>query len=167
MLVYHPAFDANHCGYRLLALLHRSEGEIPIQVLKLLDFYYLFPGLLKRIKPWPSELKQYRKVVSSVPEPYENVASLSRTYFELSAIQDAAIAHLVGKGLLLESAMREGVASLVDEAVPAPLIAQIEADSFVQQPVFQVLSKGLTTVNWHGKAGLKARSGLMEYRYDA
>ncbi|EAQ5910900.1 hypothetical protein FEF66_23465, partial [Salmonella enterica] len=64
MLIYHPIFDANHCVFRTLLLLQeQSSCEIDIELFRLMDFYMLFPSLLKSIKPFPSELRSYKKEV--------------------------------------------------------------------------------------------------------
>ncbi|MDX2353240.1 ABC-three component system middle component 5 [Stutzerimonas xanthomarina] len=51
MLMYHPAFDANHCLYRIVSILRATDDQqISWPLLRMLDFYYLFPGQLKNIK---------------------------------------------------------------------------------------------------------------------
>ena len=62
MLIYHPVHDINHCLYRILALLEISKHkEIDWELIKLMDFYVLFPHQLKNIKPFPMELIKHKE----------------------------------------------------------------------------------------------------------
>ncbi|MFM9745688.1 ABC-three component system middle component 5, partial [Streptomyces brasiliscabiei] len=54
MLMYHPAQDVNHCVFRLLLILEHTEHEkLNTDVYRLIDFYTLFPSLLKLLKTLP------------------------------------------------------------------------------------------------------------------
>jgi len=62
MLIYHPVHDINHSLFRTLMILEVSKAEeIGLELFRLIDFYTIFPHLIKEIKPFPNELKDYKK----------------------------------------------------------------------------------------------------------
>lgn len=48
MLIYHPAYDAYHCVFRMLLIAERVSG-IEVEKARILDFYLVFPGMVKKI----------------------------------------------------------------------------------------------------------------------
>ena len=51
MLVYHPIYDSYHCIFRILCILHDiQQVDIEVDLIRILDFYVLFPSRLKNIK---------------------------------------------------------------------------------------------------------------------
>lgn len=59
MLVYHPAYDAYHCLFRMMAIMENTN-RLEIDKLKILDFYILFPALLSEVK-MPREFIKIKK----------------------------------------------------------------------------------------------------------
>ncbi|HGA8765958.1 TPA: ABC-three component system middle component 5, partial [Salmonella enterica subsp. enterica serovar Virchow] len=45
MLIYHPAYDAYHCLFRMIALIDHVN-EIEVDKARILDFYLIFPALV-------------------------------------------------------------------------------------------------------------------------
>ena len=98
MLVYHPIYDVNHCLYRMLLVLEASvHAEFQWDMFKLLNFYLLFPHLLKDIKPLPAELRSYKKIIEIIPDSYEEVPNAKRTLFDLNSLQNTAAMNLLAK----------------------------------------------------------------------
>lgn len=167
MLVYHPAFDANHCAYRLIHILIYSENEyLDWEKLRLADFYYLFPCLLSSIKPLPKSLSKARKYFSNIPVPYENIPNPKRIFFDLRDIQNSTIASLISKQIIDRDLFCMGKVSIVKENVPESLVSSFEENIISSEKWFVSLVNGIQEVEISGSKGLKARSGLMEYRYD-
>ena len=167
MLMYHPAFDANHCLYRIVSILHAS-GDAPISwpLLRMLDFYYLFPSQLKNIKPWPSEIRKMKAQALKIPDQFENLTSPSRTFFELETFQKTAALELISKGVLSKSSFDKGIMELEPDSLPSAYTDLLGTDHFLKSDAFEVITKGLTSVAFSGANGLKYRTGLMEYVYD-
>ena len=166
MILYHPAKDINHCIYRMICLLTNLKVGVSTEQLRLLDFYYSFPHLLKEIKPWPSDIKEYKKFVTKVPESFEKITNKKRLFFEMSEIQKTSIALLHAKGLVNDSLFRSGTIVLVNDSVPSKLRDVIENDPFLKTDLFRTITVGLTKTIWNGKQGLKFRTGILEYKYD-
>lgn len=166
MILYHPAKDVNHCIYRTLSMLLYIESTLKFEHFRLLDFYYCFPHLLKEIKPWPVDIKEYKKYISNIPDPYEKISNKKRLFFEMIQVQKTSLAILHAKGIIKNDEYRAGQIVLDRESVPQQLINKIEKDKFMDSEVFKTLTIGLMSTVWEGKKGLKFRTGLLEYKYD-
>jgi len=98
MLIYHPVYDVNHCLYRMLLILENStQDDFDWDTLKLLDFYTLFPQLLKNIKPMPVSLRAFSKVIKQIPDAYEALPNAKRILFDLGNLQNTAMMNLLAK----------------------------------------------------------------------
>ncbi|MDH0747970.1 hypothetical protein N5D61_16690 [Pseudomonas sp. GD03842] len=166
MLIYHPAFDANHCVYRIVSILSATQKDISWPLLRILDFYYLFPGQLKKLSPWPKEIQKYKSLVKQVPDEYESITNPARVFFDLESFQKTAILELIAKGVLSKSSFDQGVMKLESESISQDYKVNLVSDPFVNSPAFKVITEALPVVQFGGMNGLKKRSGLMEYIYD-
>ena len=167
MLIYHPAQDVNHCVYRTLLLLeHTVHNDIEIDLYRLLDFYILFPHLLKQITPLPAELRTYKKFLMWIPEPYETMRNTKRIIHELEPLQTAALQNLLAKQLIDLESFKSKKIRRTEEPLPDKLLASIKSSKSADEEWFRLIINELPTINFGGKKGLKKRTGLMEFRYD-
>lgn len=166
MLLYHPYKDSNHCAFRILSILNKLDSEIQLDQLKLIDFFYLFPHFLKDIKPWPRELKAFRKHLNDFGEPYENTPNKKKMFFDIEVIQNQALLKLASRELISVDKLKKRSVELDKIKIPNELISQIQEDKFNNGNILTVLVDGLCNIPWSGENGLKMRSGLMEYKYD-
>ena len=167
MLIYHPVHDINHCIYRLLRFLEKSDHErFQWDQLRLLDFYSMFPHLLKNITPFPRELRAYKKVLSRIPVSYESIPNDKRVFHEMMPIQNTALHNLIAKNLVDSEEFKAGLISRTSEPIPKRLESTISEDTIAEEEWFMFLVNELPLIDFDGKKGLKYRSDLMEYRYD-
>jgi len=167
MLIYHPAHDINHCIYRMLLVLESSKAEVlDWQVFRMMDYYILFPHLLKKIDPFPAALRAYKKILKEIPDAYEVIQNNRRIFFELENIQYTAIQNLTAKGLVCSEKFREGLVCRSSSEMPEKIAEAFNADERLNQEWFRFVVNELPFIDFDGKKGLKARSQLMEYRYD-
>lgn len=167
MLIYHPIEDVNHCVFRSLLLLQQTNlAEIDFELYKLLDFYILFPHMLKRIEPFPRELTRYKKVISKIPEPFEAMRNTGRVLYELEGLQNVAIQNLLAKELIDYDSFMLNQLKRTQNPLPDILAAAIKSASQVKKEWFDFVVNELPQVDFSGKSGLKKRTGLMEFRYD-
>lgn len=167
MLIYHPAFDASHCVYRLLAILIGVKGNsVSWDVLRVLDYFYLFPSQLKKIEPWPTSIREYRNKVKKIPDQFEDISNSARLFFDLREFQRSAILELVAKDIVDKDGFERGEINLKKDVLPNEFIDFVLSDEFVKGEAYEVISRALPEVEFNGASGLKNRSGLMEYRYD-
>ncbi len=167
MLMYHPVQDANHCVFRILLLLEKSiHEEIDIELYRLLDFYILFPHLLKKISPLPAELRAYKRLLREVPEPFESMLNTKRIIHELGSLQTVALHNLLAKKLIDIDSFKANRLKRTDEQLPEELMSLIDSSDKAQKEWFRMVVNELPIVDFEGKNGLKKRTGLMEFRYD-
>lgn len=167
MLIYHPVFDANHCVFRTLLLLQEQNNcEIDIELFRIMDFYVLFPSLLKSIKPFPNQLAKYKKAVHLINDPYEKIKNPNRIFLELRRIQSIAFHHLLSKHLIDMESFENGKIKKTDTSLPESLLASINKTKYKNCEWFTLISSELKKIEFYGASGLKKRTGLMEYRYD-
>ena len=167
MLIYHPAFDANHAMYRIVSILNAaSNTSISWPLLRIMDFYYLFPGQLKNIKPWPRAMQKFKSHAAKIPDQFEDLTNPARTFFELQLFQKTATLELIAKGILSKSSFKNDLMVLELSSLPSTYIDLVEADDFLKSDAFKIITKELPAIKFNGPNGLKSRSGLMEYVYD-
>lgn len=167
MLIYHPVHDINHCIYRILRFLEVSDhSEFSWEQLRLLDFYSLFPHLLKKIVPFPRELVAYKKILTRIPEAYESMPNDKRIFHEMMSIQNTAIHNLIAKNLIDSGQYSDQIVSRSKIDLPENLSYVLSSDPIIGEDWYLFLVNELPLVDFGGKKGLKSRSDLMEYRYD-
>ncbi len=165
--MYHPAQDINHCIYRLILILEKSKHlSINVDTYRILDFYTLFPYLLKLIKPLPQVLSKHRSKFKDIQEPYESLINTKRILFELEVLQSVCIQNLLAKNLLDKTAYEKGFLKRSNVELPEQLQNELQVARLANEEWFMVLVDELPQAKFKGNAGLKARTGLMEYRYD-
>ena len=68
MLIYHPALDAYHCVFRVLALLSECK-EMEKDRLQILDFVLCFPSVVSAFRLPPGSTAA-KKAVATSDSPY-------------------------------------------------------------------------------------------------
>ncbi|MCP3848894.1 MAG: hypothetical protein GY694_01460 [Gammaproteobacteria bacterium] len=167
MLMYHPAQDVNHCVYRTLTILETSEHEqITTDVFRLIDFYTVFPYLLKLISTLPTPVHRYKKEFNDIPEPFESLKNTKRILHELERLQSIAFQNLLAKDLIEREAFEKGFLKRTDKELPESFTKAVGESRLSKLGWFKVLTNQFPKAKFVGNSGLKARTGLMEYRYD-
>lgn len=167
MLIYHPVYDLNHSLFRALMILEISEHkEISLDLFRIIDFYTIFPHLIKEIRPFPNELRAYRKVLNEIPDSYERIGNIKRIMFELEGVQTTALQNLLAKDLIDYQAFKSKLISRTGIALSENLNQSIKESNTAQEEWFLMLVNEFCGLKLKGSSGLKSRSGLMEYRYD-
>lgn len=163
MVIYHPAYDVHHCSYRLLHLLSSVENySVSRDALRLMDFYYVYPHLLKSVE-LPRVLAKFSGAIMNISDPFEFTPNPKGLFFDLSRIQDVALLALQQK-MIIEISSGEVV--LFSEPLPEFLVSTFQSDNFSHSDFFQGLIEVFPKLKLDGKSGFKSKSGLMEYRYD-
>lgn len=164
MIIYHPAYDVNHCSYRILNILYAvKDNKIHCDMLKIINFYYVYPHLLKRMKSFPKPLNYQANKIKNISDSFELTPSPSNLFFEMSSTQEAAILSLLQRSLIN---IDRNTVNLAKENLPNELIQAFKIDKFTKSDLFKILVECLPKAKLDGDNGLKAKSGLMEYKYD-
>ena len=85
---------------------------------------------------------------------------------ELEAIQTTAIQNLMAKNIIEIDSYQNKSLKRTEELLPESIYEIIMNNAVVKEEWFRMLINEFPNVTFFGKKGLKARSGLMEYRYD-
>jgi hypothetical protein len=165
MLVYHPAYDAHHCLFRLVTILE-SRQSIEIDRLRILDFVLCFPAVIDAFK-LPQNAASIRKAAKLSKNVYRTPLNLRTTFGSLSASQDGALACLAAAGFVSKEGLASGLAVRTPTAVPAELLQHCNKLRNHETLFFMQILPLFIEIPLLGHNGLKARSGLLEYRYDS
>lgn len=167
MLSYHGAFDLNHSIYRMLRLLeHHPEKSLAWDTFRILDYYCLFPHELKKLD-WPRSIQKFKARFSYAETKYNKISNRRHLFHQLELIEDISARSLASKGFIDADALLRGTLSRTDKSLPADLETVIQRNDDAEDALVTFLAQNLSQVPLFGEKGLKARSGLLEHRYDA
>ncbi len=167
MLVYHPAFDLYNCIFRMLQLLnYTKEEEVHFDKLRIWDFYLTFPNLIYDMS-FPRELRPLKAVFKEKNNPYEHITDQKQIFermknFQLSAVKCLASYGFVDSELISKKRIRK-----TGKAVPIELLNKLNDLSTQKGNIIKLLTGDLVELPLHGAQGLKARTGLIEFKYDS
>lgn len=164
MLIYHPAYDAYHCVFRML-LIAEHVKNLETDKARLLDFYLVFPGVVRKIR-LPDSLRELRAQAKKVVNVYREPVSEASTFQEMRHIQEAALRSIAASGLLNMGAFAAGYISRSNASIPSSLDEKLKTFLDEGGAVARGVLKGLSAIPLLGHDGLKHRTQLMEYRYD-
>lgn len=165
MLIYHPALDAYHCVFRVLAVLSECDA-VEKDRLQILDFVLCFPSVASAFRLPPGSAAA-KKAMAMSGSPYRAPINPRGMFMSLTKTQDAAIACLEAAALLRRDQANEVDVKRADALLPSELKERVNALKELEAPFFQDMLPLLLSLPLRGPDGLKARSGLAEYRYDA
>lgn len=164
MLIYHPAYDAYHCLFRMLAILERT-GRVEVDKLKILDFYILFPSMLSDIK-MPRNFIGIKKIASGIYNQYHDPINPKVAFKEMRYIQEAAIKCMLAAGYIISEDLDSGYVQRSKKELPSEIALKMKSFLDDKEPFSSFITNDLSTFHLAGPDGLKARTQLMEYRYD-
>lgn len=167
VLIYHQHHDTYHCIIRMLSTLSILDGKsIEFPKLRIIDFYFVFPHLIADIQlPRIKGIAKLKKASKSFSMPYEILPDKKRLFSEMGDFQIQAIHILRAKQIIRES---EYGKIFSDIHFANEKIDMLLAESrYLQNDFYSELVETFQEIPLLGKNGLKKRTGLMEYRYDA
>lgn len=165
MLLYHPAFDTYHSAFRLLLLMWNSQDtEFHFARLRILDFYLLFPAELESMS-FPKSLLREKARWKKLRSRYNQITDARRVFDELASFQSSGMQTLLSTGLVAQKGQSD-VVTLLREKLPEQLVNHLESGSVAHADLLKLLTGAFKTIDLYGQDGLKARTGLFEYRYD-
>lgn len=169
-IVYQEAFDPYHAAFRILRLrsIAPTGPALATDHVRVLDFYLVFPFRLKAFK-FKQPHVRFRKMLKSYDDarPYGSLPDDRILMDRMRPMQMAALATLARRDLIDRAALASDKIIWVDTQ-PDPDLAEAIAARNADHPVLgEVLSFLITEYDTTGPDGIKARSGLIEHRYDA
>lgn len=164
MLIYHPAYDAYHCVFRMLLIAEHAQ-DIEVEKARLLDFYVLFPGMVQTIR-LPDALKTLRTQAKVAANIYRDPVSGISMFREMRHIQEAALKSIAASGLIDIHRYEIGFVTRTQMPIASGLKSKLDEFMSASGPVVEGVLGGLSEIPLLGHDGLKHRSQLMEHRYD-
>ncbi len=166
MLLYHPAFDINHCIFRILRLLTKlPTDDHEIERIKILDFYLLFPQEINRMK-FPRALLSFKRQIRKHEQRYEEFNDPHRIFHQLEPLQIIALKCLAAYNLIDAESLSQGKVRRTVTPIPKDLQETIEKANSVDSNIIDLLTRSFNSISLYGDKGLKARTELLEYQYD-
>jgi len=164
MLIYHPAYDAYHCIFRMIALIDHVK-EIEVDKARILDFYLIFPALVSEIR-MPQNFSTIKKEAKKYSNEYHNPINTTSTFRDMHEIQMAAIRCLAATGLIEVKPLEKDFIKRTDKSIPDGLLLSMRDFLKSKDEVYNFIIAKLSQFHLTGKDGLKDRTNLMEFRYD-
>jgi len=166
-LTYHPAFDSYHCAYRILLLIKQVKmSKVEVDRMRIWDFYFVFPQEVKHITI-PRDLWSFKKVFENNTNPYENLANPQRIFDRMKPFQLAAFNYLAAYGFIESKQLAKGIIERTDKTIPEELLVKMNKLSDQQNHVIGLISSPLNDISLYGAGGLKDRTKLLDFKYDA
>ncbi|MGR2856882.1 hypothetical protein FY046_12660 [Erwinia sp. 1181_3] len=164
MLIYHPAYDAYHCLFRMIALIDHVN-EIEVDKARILDFYLIFPALVSEIR-MPHNYSAIKKEAKKYSNEYRNPINISSTFRDMHEIQMAAIRCLAATGLIEIVSLEKNIIKRTHKSIPDGLLLSMRDFINAKKDIHEFIVTTLSQFHLTGKDGLKDRTNLMEFRYD-
>jgi hypothetical protein len=169
-LSYQAAFDPFHAMYRelrILEVLDRSKS-LPVDHMRILDFYLLFPFKISSIRMTPQHRK-FRSVADEYEQrrPYGEEPDSAQVFRRMEPMQIAAIETLAEKKFVDPNELKNGRVLRSKTALPVELANRIRNANAQESQLVEVISTLASEYPFLGPQGLKSRTGLLDHRYDS
>ncbi|MFT3671558.1 ABC-three component system middle component 5 [Aestuariivirga sp.] len=171
-ITYTAAFDPFHAIFRMLCLFeYDSKLSLQTDQVRIMDFYVCFPQFLDSFEA-AREMTGFVKLKNSVmrrfddKDPYSRLPSPRQLFRRMEPTQMAAINTLSSSGIVEVSGLPVPLVSRADFTIPEKLRSEVHRFLKLNADLMAAvnLMAGLRVT---GPSGLKRRSRLEEYRYDA
>ena len=166
MLIYSPAYDLYHTMFRILQITERNEHGMEVDKLRILDFYLAFPAELLEIQSFRG-FNKYKKYLKAEKNQYERVIDRKRLFFKMEQIQISAMKALVSYSLLDANEFKNGKVKRTETPLNEQLTARIQEKFKTNQNLLTLITGPLASLNLYGHLGLKVKTNLIEFKYDA
>ena len=166
MLVYNPAYDLYHTMFRIFQITEKTKDILEVDKLRILDFYLAFPSELLEIKSFQG-FKRYEKFIKAETNNYERVIDRKRLFFKMEHIQISAIKALISYGLIDALDFKKGKVKRTKISLSNALYERVKQANEESPNLITLITGPLASMNLYGHLGLKERTNLIEFKYDA
>lgn len=167
-IAYQAAYDPYHSCLRLLRLT-MFAGTRPLKVgeIRIADFYLLFPHFFGQVRLPPGGQSRAKKNgLLKEPTTYARLPDPLTIFRHMAGIQEAALQTLTLQGLFDKEAFLDGFVKFGDVKAPDKLLDLINVRNHEDDVLLRFIFDTFLSIKFEGVDGIKARTGLMEYRYD-
>lgn len=166
-ITYLPSLDPYHAIFRLLTLFPEpTPNPVSIETARVLDFYVCFPFLISEFRPAREFLRAHNQLKKRYVRNEYQVTPKSATLFQkMRPVQGAAFNTLQAYGFIDAAAFRTGSVLRTTKTLSPGVSAQVRSFRAEHAQLVDFLGD-LMSFPLLGPSGLKARTGLEEFRYD-
>lgn len=166
MLVYSQAYDLYHTMFRILQIMEKSKQDLEVDKLRILDFYLAFPAELLEIRSFVG-FRKYERFLKAESNTYERVIDRKRLFFKMEHIQISAMKALISYDLFDANEFKKGKLKRTNLQLSESLSTRIQIANDENQNLITLITGPLASMNLYGHLGLKERTNLIEFKYDA
>jgi hypothetical protein len=172
MIVYHQAFDLYHSVYRILQILSNFNRKdfVELDRLRIWDFYLLFPEKMSSIK-LKKEEKDVRTIikdyVTKKENPYELLSDNRKMFEKIKPYQLSALKSLASYGIIDKEYLQLNRVKVLSKDLIIEYLSKLQPLSAQELNAVKLLTSHFYSIAMFGKDGLKARTNLLESKYDA
>ena len=172
MITYNPAFDLYHSIFRMAHIVQKlDEGErFEVDKVRIWDFYLLFPDKVYSIfmRQDEKKLREYRKTyIVRENNPYSYWGDNRRLFEWIKPFQMSALNCLVSCGILDRDEYLNNRIVIANRQTLDAFVKKAGSITAKESNVLAFLSILSRQMPLGGTNGLKARTHLLESRYDA
>jgi hypothetical protein len=165
-LVYHPAFDPYNALLRTVRVLDAANDGLDADALRILEFYLLFPEEMMKAR-LNAKLRSAVKRLGAEPRfPYDRLPAPRSVFDRMAGSFDGALQTMAARGLVVVDENTQHV-QLIADAMPKELLDLAREQNENESQLMSILVAMAAEFPTAGPNGLKDRTGLAEYRYDA
>lgn len=167
-IAFEPAFDPLHTAFRILRLRHLFRGALDRDHVRILDFFLLFPFRIGRIR-LKQEHRKYRGLSTEYSDrhPYGELPDDRIIFDRMRLVQEAALESMAIWNLIDPEKFEAGAVASTDAVIVPELAQRVAQQNVRDRPLLDFLRVLATEYSLLGNDGLKHRTQLLEYRYDA
>jgi hypothetical protein len=166
MLIYNQSYDIYHSMFRILQITEVKKEQMEVDKLRILDFYLAFPAELLEIQSFKG-FKKYERFIKAETNIYERVIDRKRLFFKMEQIQISAMKALISYGLLDANEFKNGRIKRTEAPISDSLKERLEQANQDNNNLITLITGPLASMNLYGHLGLKVRTNLIEFKYDA
>lgn len=172
MITYNPAFDLYHAIFRMAHIVDKlDEGEsFEIERVRIWDYYLLFPDKVHTvtIRREEQDLRDYRsQFLKKLNNPYEYKGNNQKLFEWIKPVQQSALSCMVSCGMLSKELFERGRVGVADRQTLSTFLLRAGNITDRERNVLSFMSLLSRHMPLTGIYGLKARTRLMESKYDA
>lgn len=171
MLVYNQAFDVYHSVYRIINILSYFEGEdVEIDRLRIWDFYFLFPEKVYNIR-FKREEKDIKNLLPTLvvkkDNPYNQLLDDRKMFEKIRPYQMNALKCLASYGLINSDYVISNRVNSISKDLLENMKSKFLEMSAREKNMMKLMTSHFYLMPMNGVNGLKYKTGLLEFKYDA
>lgn len=150
----------------LQLLSYYKEEEISFDKLRIWDFYLTFPAQVRDIA-FPADLRNLKeKVFKDKTNPYEELSDPKGIFDRMKTYQFSAVKCLASYGFVDSKQLIKNKVKKTGKQIPEELLKQLNNPSSESNNIIKLVTSDFINLPLLGKEGLKARTGLLDFKYD-